>query len=138
NRIGLIQSQSALAVEDVEPVSRQSQFFSFTHLDGVVNTHIKIHRRRRTARTDAVDDVRESSLSGTHGRNDRRTALHRKAFVVSIDRVRNQKLERSPIAAIELELVRPIVRQTSVSVVEQALKIEQRSDVRVRLPVVVT
>src|ERR1041385_2036077 len=42
------------------------------------------------------------------------------------------------IAAVELELVRPIVGQTSVSIVEQALKVEQRSDVRVRLPVVVT
>src|ERR1043165_323064 len=42
------------------------------------------------------------------------------------------------IAAVELELVRPIVRQASVSVVEQALKVEQRSDVRVRLPIVVT
>src|ERR1051325_10557196 len=42
------------------------------------------------------------------------------------------------IAAVELELVRPIVGQTSVSVVEQALKVEQRSDVRVRLPVVIT
>ena len=50
----------------------------------------------------------------------------------------NQKLERSPIAAIELELMRTIIRQTSVGVVEQALKIEQRSDVRIRLSVVVT
>src|ERR1051325_9614310 len=42
------------------------------------------------------------------------------------------------IAAVELELVRPIVWQTSVSVIEQALKVEQRSDVRVRLAVVIT
>src|SRR5689334_8665994 len=42
------------------------------------------------------------------------------------------------IAAVELELVWPIVWQTSVSVVEQALKVEQRSDVRVRLAVVIT
>src|ERR1043165_4693 len=50
----------------------------------------------------------------------------------------DEKLEWSAIAAVELELVRPIVRQTSVSVGEQALKVEQRSDVRVRLPVVIT
>src|SRR5690242_5160609 len=34
--------------------------------------------------------------------------------------------------------MRPIVWQTSISVIEQALKVEQRSDVRVRLPVVIT
>src|SRR6185369_407515 len=50
----------------------------------------------------------------------------------------DQEFERRAIAAVELELVRPIVRQTSVGVGEQALKVEQRSDVRVRLPVVVT
>jgi hypothetical protein len=39
---------------------------------------------------------------------------------------------------LNFELVRTIIRQTSIGVVEQALKIEQRSDVRVRLPVIVT
>src|SRR6476646_8424939 len=34
--------------------------------------------------------------------------------------------------------MRPIVWQTSVSILEQALKVEQRSDVRIRLPVIVT
>src|SRR6516162_7485892 len=34
--------------------------------------------------------------------------------------------------------MRTIVRQTSVGVIEQALQIEQRSYVRIRLPVVVT
>src|SRR5437868_3606862 len=34
--------------------------------------------------------------------------------------------------------MRPIVGQTSVSIFEQALEVEQRSDVRVRLPIVVT
>src|SRR4029077_3319464 len=34
--------------------------------------------------------------------------------------------------------MRTIIRQTPIGVVEQALKIEQRSDVRIRLPVVVT
>src|SRR6185436_20166006 len=82
------------------------------------------------------------------------TASDAEPFIISIDRVRNQlvkrsaglhvkvsaneKLKRSPIAAVELELVRTIIRQTSVGVIEQALQIEQRSDVRVRLPVVVT
>src|SRR6187455_2332136 len=50
----------------------------------------------------------------------------------------NEEFPWRAIAAVELELVRPIVRQTSVGVGEQALKVEQRSDVRVRLPVVVT
>src|SRR6185369_12595122 len=50
----------------------------------------------------------------------------------------DQHFPRRAIAAVEFELVRTIVRQTSVSVREQALKVEQRSDVRVRLSVVVT
>ena len=67
-----------------------------------------------------------------HGRNDRGSAWYCEAFVVSIDRMRNQLVERNTglrievsaneefpwraIAAVELELVRTIVRQTSVSV----------------------
>ena len=62
---------------------------------------------------------------------ERHTGLH-------VEVSANQKLPRRPIAAVELELMRPIIRQASVGVVEQALKVEQRSDVRVRLPVVVT
>src|SRR5689334_23933058 len=58
--------------------------------------------------------------------------------VLRIEVSADQRFERRAIAAVELELVRPIVRQASVNVVEQALKVEQRSDVRVRLPVVVT
>src|SRR4029079_11395659 len=50
----------------------------------------------------------------------------------------DQKLPRGAIAAVELELVRPIIWQAAVGVIEQALKVEQRSDVRVRLPVIVT
>src|SRR5215212_1676634 len=49
-----------------------------------------------------------------------------------------QKFPWSAIAAVELELMRPIIWQAAVSVGEQALKVEQRSDVRVRLSVVVT
>src|SRR5205823_12250436 len=115
---------------------------------------IHVHCYRSAVGTDAVDSVRESGLDGGDRRNDGRAALHEEVFVVSINRMRiqlvewsaglhvevsaNQKLERSPIAAIELELMRTIIGQTSVSVVEQALKVEQRSDVRISLPVVVT
>src|SRR5213078_3048339 len=108
---------------------------------------------RCAVRTDALNNVREPSLNGSDGRNNGRATLDRETFVVSINRVRNQlverrtglhvevsaneKLPRSPIAAVELELMRTIIRQTSVGVIEQALKIEQRSNVRVRLSVVV-
>src|SRR5260370_36172785 len=50
----------------------------------------------------------------------------------------NEKFKWSTIAAVELELVRTIVRQSTVHVLQQADQIEQRSDVRVRLAVVVT
>ena len=57
---------------------------------------------------------------------------------LSVEVARNDKLERRLVRAVELELVRTIVRKTSVRVLEQADEIEQRSDVRVGLAVVVT
>src|SRR5215510_8191356 len=154
DREGLVQSDSALAIEDVEPVSSQSQLFSFTNFDRIVNSQVKIHCRRRSVATDALNSVGESRHRSRNSRNDRGSALYCETFVVSIDRMRNQLVERhtglcvevsaeqkfprSAVAAVELELVRPIVRQASVGVIEQALEVEQRSDVRVRLPVVVT
>ena len=94
------------------------------------------------------------ACTGRYHRNDGRAALNAEAFVVAVDGVRNQLIERSagldievsadqklprcPVAAVELELMRTIIRQTSVGVIEQALKIEQRSDVRIRLAVIVT
>src|SRR6185503_17819264 len=76
------------------------------------------------------------------------------AFVVAVNRVRNQSVERNTrlrtertagheferplIAAVKLELMRTIVGQSAVKTVEQADEVEQRSDVRVRLAVVVT
>src|SRR5204862_5472863 len=61
---------------------------------------------------------------------ERRTGLH-------VEVTAQHKAERELVAAVEFELMGPIVRQASVGVVQQALKIEQRSDVRIRLPVVV-
>ena len=90
---------------------------------------------------DALDHVRETSLGRHDGWHNGRAASDAEPFIISIDRVRNQlversaglhvkvsanqKLKRGPIAAVELELVRTIIRQTSVSVIEQALQIEQ-------------
>src|SRR5215213_6643980 len=154
DREGLVQSYCALAIEDVEPVSSQSQLFTFTNSDRIVNSQVKIHCRRRSATADALNNVGESWLGSRHRRNDCGSADHAEAFVVTVDRMRNQLVERhtglcvevsaeqkfprSAIAAVELELVRPIVRQAAIGVSEQALEVEQRSDVRVSLPVVVT
>src|SRR5690242_389265 len=153
-REGLVQSYCALAIEDVEPVSSQSQLFTFTNSDRIVNSQIEIHRRWRSVGPDALNNVGESRLRSRNGRNDCGSADNAETFVVAIDRMRNQLVERhtglsvevsaeqkfprSAIAAVELELVRPIVRQATVRVIEQALKVEQRSDVRIRLPVVVS
>src|SRR6185295_12246954 len=57
---------------------------------------------------------------------------------LSVEVPADEKFPRGAIAAVELELVRPIIRQATVGVSEQALEVEQRSDVRVRLPVIVT
>src|SRR6185295_9207246 len=115
-----------------------AQFLLFTELNRIVNTEVQVHRRWRAARADAVDDVRESGLRSSHRRHDGRAALYREPFVIAIDRVRNQlverrtrlnievtaqhKFERELVAAVELELMRTIVRQAAVSVIEQALQ----------------
>src|SRR5215213_109971 len=154
DREGLVQSYCALAIEDVEPVSTQSQLFTFTNSDRIVNSQVKIHCRGRSVGTNALNNVGESRLGSRDSRNDCGSTLNGETFVVSIDRMRNQLVERhtglsvevsaeqkfprGAIAAVELELVRPIVRQATVGVGEQALEVEQRSDVRVRLPVVIT
>src|SRR5260370_31311750 len=153
NRPSLIQRHSALAIEDVEPIATDAQFPLLSQLDRVIGAQIKVHCRRRTVGPDAVDDVRESRLSGRDRWNNGRAALHLEPFLVSAERVRfelverraglhvevsaNEKLKLSPVATVELELMRTIVRHTSIGVIEQALKVEQRSDVRIRLPVVV-
>src|SRR5258705_3161105 len=95
-----------------------------------------------------------SNLSSNDCRNDCRATWYGEPFVVAIDRMRdqlieraagldvevsaNEKLKRSPIATVELELVRTIVGQSAIQVLQQADQIEQRSDVRVRLAIVVT
>src|SRR5690349_3641682 len=45
---GLIQGNSTLAVEHIEPVSSQTQLFTFTNFNRIVNSKIQIHRRRRS------------------------------------------------------------------------------------------
>src|SRR5262249_35015365 len=47
DRVRLIQSYRALAVEDIEPVAGKPEFPFLTNLDWVVNAQIKIHRGRR-------------------------------------------------------------------------------------------
>src|SRR5690349_4841961 len=63
DREGLVEGHSALTVEDVEPVSGQTQLFTFTNLDWIVQTHIQIKRCRRSVGADAFDNVREPGLA---------------------------------------------------------------------------
>src|SRR6185503_16921911 len=90
---------------------------------------------------------------GANIRNDCGAARDAEAFVVAIDRVWNQHVERNTrlrikvagndklprrlVTAVELKDVRPIIRQASIKSIEQADQVEQRGDVRVRLSVVV-
>src|SRR6185295_17306442 len=72
---GLIQGNSTLTVEDVEPVSSQTQLFTFTNFNRIVNSQVQIHCRRRSVGTDAFDNVRESCLYSAYCWDDRCTAL---------------------------------------------------------------
>ena len=50
----------------------------------------------------------------------------------------NDKLERCLVCTVELELMRTVIRKTSIHTVQKADQIEQRSDVRIRLAIVIT
>src|SRR5206468_871765 len=49
----------------------------------------------------------------------------------------DEEFPRRSIGAVEFELMRPVIRQTTVQIFEQADEIEQRRDIRIRLAVVV-
>src|SRR5215217_2493857 len=76
DREGLIQSYCALAIEDVEPVSSQSQLFTFTNSDRIVNSQVKIHCRRRAVGADALNNIGESWLGSRNSRNDCGSTLY--------------------------------------------------------------
>ena len=47
------------------------------------------------------------------------------------ERSADQKLERRPVATVNLELMRTIVGQVPVGIIQQTYQVEQRSDVRI-------
>ncbi len=142
---GFIFSDCALVIENVEPVELQTELLILTQRNRVVSTEIQVVGGRRAIAAGKRVDCRAAWYATE--------AWNTEAFVVTIERVRNQSVERNTrlrtertaghqfewplIAAVKLELMRTIVRQSSVKTVEQADEVEQRSDVRVRLAVVV-
>src|SRR4029079_2389329 len=151
----LIQRQSALVIEDVEPISSETQFLILTDFPREISSEVQVRGERSARVSNGAFEPSGTTRHGRSGvRDDRRSTRHRKTFVVSIHGVRNQlvvrntglgvevagndQLPRGAVTAVELENVRPIVRQTSVQVRQEADQVEQRSDVRVRLPVVVS
>ncbi len=142
----LVLPDSFLVVENVEPVNLQTKLFTFTNGDRVVSAEIQVPGPRcATVARNGIDC--RAARYATEARDT-------EAFVVTIERVRNQRVERNTrlctertaghefewplIAAIKLELVRTIVGQSAIKTVEQADEVEQRSDVRVSLAVVIT
>lgn len=89
-----VQTNRALVVEDIEPVNLEAQLPILTEDDRIVGVQVEVVGGRRASVTDAVNRVREASDGGRHRRNDGRTANYAKTFVVAVDRVRNQLVER--------------------------------------------
>ena len=113
-------------------MSLEAKFTLLTNLDWVMKAQIQVHGGRRTGGTHAVDEVRERGFDRCHCRNDGRPSLHCERFIIAVDRMRNQlierssvldvevsaneKFERSPIAAVELKLTWSVVRKSSIRV----------------------
>ena len=95
DREGLIQSDGSLTVEDIEPVTAETNFALFTNLDWIIKPQIKIHGRRRPSTAYALDAIGESRLSRGYHRHYCSAALNTHALVVAIDNVRYQHIERS-------------------------------------------
>ena len=132
-------TNGALSIEHVEPVNRQAQLFVFTDRNRIVRAEVQIvGRRRAVAAGEWVD---------------RRAALHAEALVIPIRKwgiepvewnarlrvevTADQELKGRPVRAVKLQLVRAVVRQPAIHVLEQTDEVEQAGDVRVRLAVVV-
>src|SRR5256714_12414321 len=131
NANGLVVAQRALGVGDVEPVELEAQLTLLAERYRVVRAQVELEGRGRAVL--ARDRV------------DRRAARHGEALVVAVDRVRYQRVEglarlrvevarehqldRRAVPAVELELMRAVVRQATVGVPQQARQDEQAGGV---------
>ena len=75
-----------MLVRDVEPVNLESQLLGLAQLERVISAQIQIVGRRR-----AIAAGADSARPGR--RDDGRPALHPEPFVISIDGVRDQRVE---------------------------------------------
>src|SRR5439155_8528545 len=124
DRESLIQGDGALLIEDIEPVCLQSEFALFVDFDWVIHAEIGIRSHGRAVLAYAVDDIRKPCLRRRHFGNNSRPSQYSESFVIPIDGMGKQLVEggaglnipvsgdeefpRCPIAAVELELVRPV------------------------------
>src|SRR2546423_1741003 len=131
---GLVVAQRALGVGDVVPVELEAQLTLLAERYRVVRAQVELEGRGRAALA--------------RGGLDRRAGRQGEALVVAVDRVRYQRVEglarlrvevarehqldRRAVAAVELELMRAVVRQTPVGVRQQARQVEQAGDGRGR------
>src|SRR6185369_4972917 len=148
----LIHRYRTLGVGNVEPFGRKPQFLRLGELDRIIKSEVEVPSRRTPIVADRTADAAVSVDQGKIGNNGR-TSRKAKSLIVSVDRMRYQLVERNTrlnvevarkdkppgrlVSAVKLELVRTIIRKPAVDIVKQADKIEQRSDVRISLAVVV-
>ncbi len=99
--LGLIQHDRTLCVRHIEPIRRKAELHVLRKLDRVVSTQIKIPGRRRTIAADRTRDA-AVPIDRCQVRNDRGATRNRKPFVVSIDRMRDQRVERNTGLDVEV------------------------------------
>jgi hypothetical protein len=150
---GLVQRKRTLRVGNVEPVGRQADFPLFAKLNRMIKPEVHVESGGRTVCSDAIHDVRESSLGSGYERDGCCAARNAKPFIVPVNRMRDQFVEWRTrlngevagdhqfngclVGVVELELMWPIVRQTSIGIAQQAHQVKQRCDVGIGLAIVV-
>ena len=83
----LILFDSALVIENVEPIELQAELLILTQRNRVVSTQVQVVGRRRAVAAGERVDCRAARYATE--------AWNTEAFVVTIDRVRNQSVERN-------------------------------------------
>jgi hypothetical protein len=81
NEVRYILADCALCIGHVEPIKLEAQFLAFTDRDRIVDAKIQVKSRRRTVTPGERVDGRPTGYTET--------------FVVSVNRVRDQRIERN-------------------------------------------
>ncbi len=130
--VPLVELRDRLPVEQVEHVHDDVQPLAASELNRVVAVDVRLPVRRsgseRAARRQVVLPVRIGLRVAVGGQRQTREVVSRQRHVQAV-----QRPVRELVAAVELELVDPVVRQLALRVHQEVRVVERGVDVRVEL-----